>query len=210
MWNGEAHQKIDLRRVFITEQEERYTAFKTLESVISAYPNKGDETRLLLMPLSIFMTGGKVCVELGVGTGWSASAIVQAVRIMDGELWMFDHTVPSPTPADYPLFNLEKDVRHIKFHRIESIDAGKRWEELSNMDVDWLHIDTSHTYEQTKGELETWYPLVKVGGMIVMHDSKLEGVKRATDEFLSVVKNDVFYFNMLDNYHGVNFIIKLK
>jgi predicted O-methyltransferase YrrM len=49
--------------------------------------------------------------------------------------------------------------------------------------LDLLFIDTSHTYEQTKRELEAWERRVKPGGLTLLHDAYEEGVRRAVAEY---------------------------
>lgn len=53
--------------------------------------------------------------------------------------------------------------------------------------LDFIYIDTSHRYEETKSELEISWQKVKSGGIISGHDYSLEsfpGVVKALDEFL--------------------------
>jgi predicted O-methyltransferase YrrM len=65
------------------------------------------------------------------------------------------------------------------------LDVVKTW----NKPIDFLFIDTSHTYEQTTLEIQRWFPLVRKGGQIAMHDTAQEdiifqGCRKALDEFL--------------------------
>lgn len=55
----------------------------------------------------------------------------------------------------------------------------KKWPDGSTFQlIDFLFIDTSHEYEHTCRELETFFPLVKSGGFLVFHDTNL--IKKAT------------------------------
>jgi cephalosporin hydroxylase len=55
-------------------------------------------------------------------------------------------------------------------------------------------IDSSHQYEHTLKELDLWYPMVEIGGLLILHDiseyavaldsTKLGGVKKALLEWL--------------------------
>lgn len=47
--------------------------------------------------------------------------------------------------------------------------------------IDILLIDTLHTTEQVLAELELWYPHVRVGGHIVLHDTQIKEVRDAID-----------------------------
>jgi cephalosporin hydroxylase len=42
-------------------------------------------------------------------------------------------------------------------------------------EVDVLFIDTSHTYEQTLAELHTYVSRVRAGGVVMCHDTEVEG-----------------------------------
>jgi hypothetical protein len=48
-----------------------------------------------------------------------------------------------------------------------SFNAVKNW----NKEIDYLFIDGDHTYEAVKRDFEDWYPYVKNGGIISIHDS---------------------------------------
>lgn len=54
--------------------------------------------------------------------------------------------------------------------------------------IDFLFIDTRHTYEDTLANLEAWFKHVKKGGYIALHDyhDGFPGVKQAVDQFLKV------------------------
>lgn len=76
---------------------------------------------------------------------------------------------------------------------------------FQNESLDFIHIDANHSYEHTKEDIELWYPKVKDGGMISIHDyilyddyaklpfeengkdklyrKSLFGVNKAVDEF---------------------------
>jgi len=51
--------------------------------------------------------------------------------------------------------------------------------------LDFVYIDTTHRYEDTKAELEASFKVVRPGGIIAGHDLNLEGagVRRAVEEF---------------------------
>ncbi len=53
------------------------------------------------------------------------------------------------------------------------INLGFSTEVVNDFDdayFDWIYIDTDHSYEVTKEELELWFPKVKQGGIIAGHD----------------------------------------
>lgn len=64
----------------------------------------------------------------------------------------------------------------------DCLELGKNWKG----GIDFLFIDTRHTYEDTLANLETWSRFVKKGGIIALHDfgSGFPGVEQAANEFL--------------------------
>lgn len=102
-------------------------------------------------------------IELGVRQGDSTSAFLAAAQEQDGEVWSVDISSPS-VPAEwhdllfwYPVVGDDLEV-------VDRLPDR----------VDIVFIDTSHTYEQTKAELELYVGKIKSGGMIVLHDTELE------------------------------------
>lgn len=51
--------------------------------------------------------------------------------------------------------------------------------------LDFVYIDNGHTHELVKGDVNRWWPKVKIGGMLCGHDYVLPGgVQVAVDEFV--------------------------
>lgn len=63
--------------------------------------------------------------------------------------------------------------------------AGSMWNNISG-DIDILFIDGDHSYEGCKKDIEVWYPYIKKGGVIFLHDYDISspGVIQAVDEFI--------------------------
>lgn len=59
--------------------------------------------------------------------------------------------------------------------------------------LDFIFIDSSHTYEGTKAELSKWYPKVKDGGIFAGHDFKAPEVYKAVTETipLFITRTDI-------------------
>lgn len=59
--------------------------------------------------------------------------------------------------------------------------------QVSNQIFDVLYIDGAHDYETVRADLENYSPLVRPGGLILMHDvlcpDTFPGVRQAFDEF---------------------------
>jgi len=62
-------------------------------------------------------------------------------------------------------------IEYVEPIKMASVDAAKSW----NQPIKLLFVDGSHVYEDVMLDLETWEPLVEIGGIIVMHDTKPTG-----------------------------------
>lgn len=74
----------------------------------------------------------------------------------------------SPFRQEYPDIELMIEL---------SIEASKKFNDST---IDFIHIDADHSYEMILQDLNSWFPKVKTGGIITMHDSKPKAVQRRT------------------------------
>lgn len=121
-------------------------------------------------------------IELGVRSGISTIAWLHGLNGR-GHLWSVDI---QPRPELIP------DVDNWTF--IQADDCSDEVLDQLPEQVDIVFIDTSHAYDQTLRELELYYPRVKAGGRIFLHDTELGSpedapgdepfpVKRAIEKF---------------------------
>ena len=68
----------------------------------------------------------------------------------------------------------------VKFHEMESDKAA---EEIEDGSLDFIFVDAYLTYEQTKKDLNVWYPKVREGGIFAGHDYRCNVVEQAVDSF---------------------------
>ena len=67
--------------------------------------------------------------------------------------------------------------------RLSSVKAAGCFEDG---ELDFVFIDGEHSYEAAKADIETWWPKVRSGGILMGHDydrQRFPGVCRAVDEF---------------------------
>jgi len=142
---------------------------------------------------------GSTFVEIGAYKG--KSAVYMAEEIIkskkDITFWAvdtFEGTKDEQHDEDFFeefLANIEPVKMNIKFHKEDSKQAYKRYEDNS---IDFLFIDGDHTYKGVKADLTNWYPKVKQGGIIAGHDyaEPTCGVKMAVDQyflFTGIIQN---------------------
>lgn len=70
----------------------------------------------------------------------------------------------------------------ISFHEMDSNEAA---EYIDDDSLDFIFLDAYLTGEQTKNDLEVWYPKVKTGGIFSGHDWNCKDVEVAVNHFRS-------------------------
>lgn len=62
-------------------------------------------------------------------------------------------------------------------------------EQFEDQTIDLLHIDGLHTYEAVKHDFETWFPKVRPGGIILLHDTMARHVDFKVWKFWEELKD---------------------
>lgn len=140
----------------------------------------------------------RVCVELGTWLGASAIPIARAVARWGGTLtcvdtWSGDLNDDGGSAAGQSPIMLVSCARAmveagvgatVRLIPAMTSDAARYW----SQPIDFLYVDADHGYRGVLADLESWWPHVRPGGLIVGDDyehSLYPGVKRAWDEFES-------------------------
>ena len=133
-----------------------------------------------------------VCVELGTFQGASAIPVARSIRRWGGtvtcvDTWAGDHQ-SDLTNAPWMLVSCARHLidagvgAHVRLIPARTFDAALAWRQP----IDYLYIDANHSYEGCAGDLWSWFPHVRAGGVIVGDDYDhplFPGVRRAWDEF---------------------------
>ncbi len=118
----------------------------------------------------------KLMVELGVRTGASSFALSRAAEKAGAWLISLDM---GPT-----LFN--SNYEKWRFVQMDDIEFAQDFPESAqeigvDPRIDFLFIDTSHTYDHTCAEIEAWTPYLAPAGTMVFHDTNMKRVFRRKD-----------------------------
>lgn len=105
-----------------------------------------------------------VVIELGVRWATSTSALLAGAEQVNGHVWSVD--IEQPT---YPSWWLDTGRWTLTIG--PDTDPAVMAKLPDKADV--IFIDTLHTFEQTLAELRTFYPRVKPGGVMLLHDTEL-------------------------------------
>lgn len=135
----------------------------------------------------IELATGKDCLDLGSYKGMSAWGMahtaksvfsVDTFKANTAGLYQLDEIT---TLDDY--INTVKDLPNVKWFVGTSEEASKSEEVPADFDL--VFIDAQHDYESVKLDISLWWPRVRSGGYLVLHDyghPDLPGVKEAADE----------------------------
>lgn len=108
-------------------------------------------------------------VEFGVARG--ASFLVYVTNLLDkakGKAVCFD--INNFDEQRQVITHLRKEGFDVDFWHE---DANKMTDMYLNESLELIHIDGWHDYEHVKLDFEKWYPKVKKGGVILLHDTML-------------------------------------
>jgi predicted O-methyltransferase YrrM len=109
-------------------------------------------------------------VELGVDYGYSTFCFAAPnIGTVYGIDWF---NGDSQTGYRNTYSNVMDGIQRGNFNNIKIIvdkfdEVAKKWDRP----IDILHIDGFHMYEYVKNDFEKWYPFVRDGGIILMHDT---------------------------------------
>lgn len=125
----------------------------------------------------------KKVIELGVRYGVSTIAWLYGMEDR-GHVWSVDCSFPVAAPgSDVNLLDSQGPLGVVPWWSF--VLGYDNWDAVLNMlpakDVDIVFIDTQHTYKQTLLELELYFPRVRPGGRIYLHDTALEATGNATE-----------------------------
>jgi cephalosporin hydroxylase len=157
---------------------------------LDLYSSDGSDIQSMIKPMYDLTCEIKPTVIVELGVRWGNSTVS----------WLaYCYTVGESAGAR--LYSVDTEDCHVAKMIIGALGLINKWyfTQMNDIDyvktctwgmnrgnkcIDLLFIDTDHTYELTRKELELYSPYVRKGGVILFHDSYMEGVKRGYEEFL--------------------------
>lgn len=139
-------------------------------------------------------------VELGVRSGHSTLALLNGLfNIKKGRLYSADI---DPCEAAHHAVSQAELYNLWYFKQIDSIEFASDFQQC-----DLLFIDSSHEYQHTLNELQTWSPKIKKNGIIILHDIlSTDGVPKAIKDFMKIDKN--WIENNINAGPGLGFLVR--
>ncbi|MGI0060963.1 MAG: class I SAM-dependent methyltransferase [Nitrosotalea sp.] len=137
-------------------------------------------------------------LELGFRTGNTALPLLYAAQQYGGHVYSVDI---EEWPEVGNFFDNKKSLEQY-WTFIKSDDLKLDW----NVPVDFIYVDTSHSYEHTMSELKKYEPLLKSGGVMAFHDIFEEEISNAIDDYFKDRK-DIHFIRYFNN-NGLGVILK--
>ena len=197
-----------LGKLFDNKTDQRiFDSIKTLR-FLEPHHAEGCAALLDRMALLQEMPKNAIVAEIGVDRGRFAERIYEITK--PSELHLIDRW-----QFDYQLEHVNKllgEHDNVKTHNLDSRKAGNFFDDEY---FDWIYIDTDHTYETTKAELNSFAAKIKPGGFISGHDyfqvgisnGFSYGVTSAVHEFV-VINNWKLYAVTLEPLENQSFVIQ--
>ena len=129
----------------------------------------------------------KVIVELGTQIGHSTRALLKATIENNGHMHSVELNANSLALVGEAMKSGGADTSFWTAVPGDDLEVAKQW----TIHMDLLFLDTSHTYENTVKELESYSKFVVPQGIIIMHDTYMDRsvpeqypVRRAVEDWL--------------------------
>lgn len=151
----------------------------------------------------------KTIVEIGAGR--STFALVAAAFETDGHVTSID--IGGEGTLDRVQWGKEtmKKESDGRFTMLMQSSLDVEWDKP----IDFLFLDSEHTFDLTKAEMEKWFPKVRKGGVIMMHDTAAEGgqqvqCRQAFEEWYKKHKKEYTVVHLLDTkIIGMSILVKI-
>jgi hypothetical protein len=117
-------------------------------------------------------------VELGTHFGESYFAMCQAVqenaiscKCYAIDTWKGDGHAGAYDESVFEEVNRYNEDNYAGFSKLLRTTFDAALGSFGDQTVDLLHIDGLHTYEAVSHDFETWFPKVRPGGLVLLHDT---------------------------------------
>lgn len=160
-----------------------------------------------VFPALVVALQAKTVVEIGTGCFISGAKFVEGLEQTDGLLVTCDIQNHKDLIRDNP--NVPKEqlpdpnsFDHVEYLQCTSTELREHWESP----IDILYIDGDHTYQGCKKDYDMFYPFVRKGGLILIHDTLF--YKDIIGKFFDEVKGEAGV--NLSSGAGLGIIVKTE
>lgn len=137
-----------------------------------------------------------VGAEIGVASGLNSNDMlmdwpIKTLYLVDVWQTIKGQAGDASSGQEWHDFNFESTKRLMKRHGKKAVfmrgKSVEMAEKIDNDSLDFIYLDSDHSYEGVRDDLIAWFHKVKTGGVIAGHDylNIAYGVRRAVHEFTS-------------------------
>lgn len=138
------------------------------------------------------LTATQRLVILGAGPGVMLLAAREGG--LDFPIYIVDHQTCHFARTHLQMAGQDVNVMYVLS---DSSTLGRNWQGAS---VDFLIIDSDHSYEGVKADLHAWLPHIARGGLVFIHDYDADGTRFADHERYPGTKQAVQEFMPVDHF----------
>jgi predicted O-methyltransferase YrrM len=147
---------------------------------------------------------GGVILEIGSYRGKSTLALAMGAKHSGARVYSIDphEEFTGVAGGKYGPPDLARKIENIAKFQLGKIifpicmnshDVGKIW----SKPIDVLWIDGDHSFEGVKGDYDLFSPFVKKNGLMLFHDSAMEGVKKTISMIDPVLFKKLFQIDSM-------------
>ena len=121
-----------------------------------------------------------IFVELGTHSGNSYFSFCQSVLQSDltsqcfaVDTWQGDEHAGNYDNQIYLQVHQNNQENYSRFSNLMRMTFDEARDSFKNESIELLHIDGLHTYEAVKHDFETWLPKLKLGAIVLFHDTNV-------------------------------------
>lgn len=159
----------------------------------------------------INLMGYEKGIEIGVSSGHSTITLLEnceklkTLYCVDKYEPYVDYYTENFHVDEYEI-NVIKNLAFKKIYRSRNKHKVVFYEEDSDISVnrfqdgelDFAFLDAHLNAEQVKNDLEKWYPKVRPGGLVMVHDTNYPSVLDEIKDFVEVINFDGQFSNVID------------
>jgi hypothetical protein len=162
----------------------------------------------------VFTLRPTVFVELGTHMGESYFAFCQAIaesqapcRAFAVDTWQGDVHTGAYGDEVFKEVSDYNAARYSGFSTLLRMRFNEALNQFDSQSIDLLHIDGEHTYEAAQRDFLAWWPKVKPGGVVIMHDAAEKGHDFGVWKLLEELRQEVPVAEFTHS-HGLGVIVK--
>ncbi len=157
----------------------------------------------------------KVIVELGTHTGESYFAFCQALaeggvqsQAFAVDTWSGDQHTGAYEDSVYADVHAHNEQHYRAFSRLLRMRFDEAASEFLDESIDVLHIDGAHTYEAVRHDFDTWWPKVRPGGVVLLHDAAERQADFGIWRLLEDLRTSRLPVSEFTHSHGLGVVMK--